>query len=104
MPTQRYSTAETIHKLRDLETENSLLSKAVALVRAKHRHSERRICRVLGICRSMVRHVPQPPVDGAERPATIANRLGGSGRPPGPKAVSANGSTRLIGETSRWTR
>ena len=32
---------------------------AVALVRSKHRYSERRICRALGIGRSMLRYVPQ---------------------------------------------
>jgi putative transposase len=36
---------------------------AVALVRAKHAYSERRICRVLGIARSVVRYVPQPRAD-----------------------------------------
>jgi putative transposase len=32
----------------------------VALVRSKHRYSERRICRALGIARSVIRYVPQP--------------------------------------------
>jgi hypothetical protein len=69
-------------RLRDLEAENAWLKKAVALVRSKHRYSERRICRALGIGRSMVRYgylcpgrVTQP-VDEAECPATIAIRLG----------------------------
>jgi len=38
---------------------------AVALVRAKHAYSERRICRALGIARSVVRYVPQPRADEA---------------------------------------
>jgi putative transposase len=32
-------------------------------VRSKHRYSERRICRALGISRSLVRYVPQPRAD-----------------------------------------
>ena len=32
----------------------------MALVRSNHPYSERRICRALGIGRSMVRYVPQP--------------------------------------------
>ena len=36
---------------------------AVALVRSKHAYSERRICRALGIARSVVRYVPQPRAD-----------------------------------------
>lgn len=36
---------------------------AAALVHAKHRYSERRICRALGISRSVVRYVPEPRSD-----------------------------------------
>jgi hypothetical protein len=46
---------------------------AVAQVRSKHRYSERRICRALGIARSVVRYVPQPRADEAPlRQAIIA--------------------------------
>lgn len=46
---------------------------AVARVRSKHRYSERRICRALGIARSVVRYVPQPRADEAPlRQAIIA--------------------------------
>jgi len=38
---------------------------AVALVRAEHAYSERRVCRALGIARSVVRYVPQPRADEA---------------------------------------
>ena len=38
---------------------------AVALVRSRHRFSERRICRALGIARSTLRYVPEPRPDEA---------------------------------------
>ena len=36
---------------------------AVALLRMKHAYSERRVCRALGVARSVVRHVPEPRAD-----------------------------------------
>ena len=36
---------------------------AVALVRSKYAYSERRVCRALGVARSVVRYVPEPRAD-----------------------------------------
>jgi transposase InsO family protein len=45
----------------------------VAFVRSRHRFSERRICRALGISRSSIRYVPDPRADeGPLRTAIIA--------------------------------
>jgi len=62
---------------------------AVALVRAKHAYSERRICRALGIARSVVRYVPQPRAD--EPPLRQSRSL------PSPRSMGAMGIGRSRG-------
>jgi putative transposase len=49
-------------------------------VRSKHRYSERRICRALGIGRSSIRHLPQPRSDEAPLRASIIRLASQYGR------------------------
>ena len=48
--------------------------------KARLGHSERRICRALGICRSAVRYEPQPRVDESALTGSIVGLAGQYGR------------------------
>ena len=50
------------------------------MVRSKHRYSERRICRALGIQRSSIRYVPEPRSDEGPLRAAIIRLAAQYGR------------------------
>jgi hypothetical protein len=52
----------------------------VDLVRSRHRYSERRVCRALGISRSSIRYLPQPRSDEGPLRASILRLASQYGR------------------------
>lgn len=52
----------------------------MAYVRIRHRYSERRICRALGIPRSTIRYVPEPRPDEGPLRAAVIGLAGQYGR------------------------
>lgn len=59
--------------MRELEAEHARLKKAAALVCFKYAYSERRVCRGLGVARSVVGDAPEPrPDETALRQSIIA--------------------------------